>query len=65
MARAAREKDSSNRGKVSGEKKSLRTIEIEMVDILVYRFKTEMPTISNQLPYQFALGVKFLNFESF
>ena len=48
-----------------GENRSLRTIEVEMVDILVYRFKTGMSTISNKLPYQFALEVEFLNFESF
>ena len=47
-----------------GEKKSLRTIEVEMVDILVFRFKTEMSTISNQLSYQFAFGAKIVNFES-
>ena len=61
----AQERQFEEAGWVEGKKKSLRTIEVEMVVILVYRFKTEMPAISNQLPYQFALGVKFLNFESF
>ena len=60
MARGVGEKDSSKKRGELGEKKSLRIIEVEMVVILVSRFKTEMSTISNQLVTNLLFGQKIL-----